>query len=213
MEAAEPREWPTRWNVNGNGATGHLEFSIRDDGSLEGRLLGQSIEGYVSGRHLFMRRVIDDRTEVWEGWLGRPGPRRSPDGEASSNLIAGTISVDEAGRTLVYPWFATPDSGSPTSSPAESPIIVAPAPTAAAGSEKPDGGPLSGFWSAAEGRVEIIQDGNRLTVILPDAAERSGRMTGVDTLVVGLRKGCCNGNLDGPDVIIWSDGARWRRTD
>ena len=60
MEAAEPREWPTRWNVNGNGATGHLEFSIRDDGSLEGRLLGQSIEGYVSGRHLFMRRVIDD---------------------------------------------------------------------------------------------------------------------------------------------------------
>ena len=62
-------------------------------------------------------------------------------------------------------------------------------------------------------RMEIGQDGNRLTVITADGSLHSGRVTGESSLVVGLRKGCCNGKLESPDVIVWNDGARWQRTD
>jgi len=51
-----------------------------------------------------------------------------------------------------------------------------------------------------------------LTIVLADGSSHPGRMTGGSSLVVGLRQGCCNGKLEGPDLIVWSDGARWRRT-
>jgi hypothetical protein len=211
-------DWPTRWQVNGNGETGVLEFSIGENGALSGRLLNRPVAGYVSGRHLILRRSFDERTEVWDGWLGQPREAADIEDAASSQtIVAGTISVSEAGQTQVYPWFGTSQSlssGSASSSPAAAVLAVTP-PAAfdspAAGT--PDAGPLSGFWSGTEGRFEVVQDGNRLTVILPDESSRSGRMTGTDSLVVGLRKGCCNGKLDGPDVIVWSDGARWQRSD
>ena len=74
-------EWPTRWQVNANGVEGVLEFSIRYDGSLSGRLLEENVEGYVAGRHLFVRRTDADRAEVWEGWLG----------QGAKLIVAGTI--------------------------------------------------------------------------------------------------------------------------
>jgi hypothetical protein len=207
--AAPTGEWPTRWQVNANGVSGVLELSFREDGSLIGRLLDEYVEGYVAGRHLFIRRTADDRTEVWEGWLGS-----SPD-----LIVAGTISVDEAGETTVYPWFGTPEgaaelsSSDPLPSPVPPPAVASPAPSAPAPvpSSSSDGA-LSGNWVTSGGeRVQVVQTGNRLTVTLADGSSHDGRMTGSSTLVVGLGHGCCNGTLDDPNSITWSDGARWRR--
>jgi hypothetical protein len=221
-DAAASNAWPRRWQVNGNGITGVLEFEFREDGSLIGRLLDEYVEGYVSGRRLVIRRSTDDREEVWEGWLGEPRLGAARAGNSGSNLIvAGTISVDEAGQTRVYPWFGTPEgassapasSPSPASSPASSSSPTPrPAAEALATMPPPADGPLSGTWTSVTGeRLEIAQDGNRLTVTRSDGSSHSGRMTGSSTLVVGLRTGCCNGELDGPNAIVWSDGVRWHR--
>jgi hypothetical protein len=197
-------EWPTRWQVNGNGEKGTLEFTVDDGGALVGRLLDEHVEGFVSGRHLVIRRSADGRVELWEGWLA---------GEtAGANLIvAGSISVNEDGETSVYPWFGTPGA----SEGPETPITVpASASAPSATSAKVAGAPLSGTWVTLTGqRMEIGQDGNQLTVISPDGSSHSGRVTGESSLVVGLRKGCCNGTLESPDVIVWSDGSRWQRAD
>lgn len=199
--------WPTRWQVNANGVEGVMEFSIRDDGSLTGSLLDENVEGYVAGRHLFVLRTDADRAEVWEGWLG----------QGTKLIVAGTISVNQAGQTLIYPWFATPDEAtvpSPPASPTPPPAVVPPpAATPSPVAPPPSDGSLSGAWATANGeRIEIVQTGNVLSVTRSDGSSHSGRMTGSDAFVVGLGKGCCSGKLDGPNVIEWSDGARWRRT-
>jgi hypothetical protein len=250
--AASSVEWPTRWQVNANGVTGVLEFTIEEDGSLIGRLLDGYVEGYVSGRHLFVRRTSTDRAEVWEGWLGKPRP-----GEAmleSSLILAGTISVDEAGKTVVYPWFGRPETEAlisavpPPATPSVSPLPSSPPPPPASTAEiaptaeiaeepriepepepivveqtpppapapakAPSDGPLSGTWKTTTGGpARILQDGKKLTVTLADGSLHSGRLTGASTLVVGLRTGCCNGEVESPDVIVWSDGSRWQRAD
>jgi len=210
---AEPPDsgaWPMRWQVNANGVEGVLEFSIRDDGSLTGHLLGADVAGYVAGRHLFVRRTDGDRAEFWEGWLG----------EGTKLIVAGTISVDQAGQTLTYPWFGIPEeasaSTSQTPSTSASPpaaVVPPPAPVPPPATPPPSDDPLSGAWATADGeRIEILQTGNALSVTRSDGSSHSGRMTGSSTFVVGLGKGCCSGKLDGPNVIEWSDGVRWRRT-
>ena len=193
--SAASDRWPSHWQVNGNGVIGELEISIGESGTLTGRLFDDPVEGYVSGRHLVIRRVGsgDDRSEVWEGWLAQPT------GDDSELIVAGTIKVSEGDRTKVYPWFGTQSRLSSASGASEP--------------ETDGAGRLSGHWTAAGGTVEIIQDGKNLTVILADGSSYAGRMTGEESFIVGLRKGCCNGELDGPDVISWSDGARWRRSD
>ena len=200
-----PDRWPPHWQVNGNGITGTLEISIGEGGALTGRLLGEAIEGYVSGRHMVIRRTgtDEDRSEVWDGWLGQP------DADSIDPIVAGTITVFEGERTHVYPWFGTLATATSV------PDAVTPAADTAAAAVQPTptGGRLSGYWSAAEGKMEILQDGKMLTVILPDGSSISGRMTGVDTLIVGLRNGCCNGKLAGANAIDWNDGSRWLRAD
>lgn len=216
-------DWPTRWDVNGNGETGTLEFTVDDEGLVTGRLFGESIEGFANGRQIVIRRDAGDRTELWEGWLSSVAPD-------SSRIVAGSISAQEDGATRVYPWFGTQvataesEALAPADPPASPPPVAVPAPTdapAPSATEKPSesaatpaGGPLAGIWTSLTGeRMEIGQDGNRLTVITADGSSHSGRVTGESSLVIGLRKGCCNGRLESPDVIVWSDGARWQRTD
>jgi hypothetical protein len=243
--AASSGEWPTRWQVNANGVTGILEFTIEEDSSLIGRLLDGYVEGYVSGRHLFIRRTSATQSEVWEGWLGKPRPGEMM--SESSVIVAGTISVDEDGKTVVYPWFGRPEreasvstvtppppvspppsstspppkpsaesattSGraeKPKSAPEPEPVVVEETPFEPA----PTDGPLTGTWrTTTGGPARILQDGKKLTVTLSDGSLHSGRLTGDSTLVVGLRTGCCNGKLESPDVILWSDGSRWQRGD
>jgi hypothetical protein len=189
-------DWPTRWQVNGNGEKGTFEFTIDDGGVLVGQLLYESVEGFVAGRHIVIRRNAGDRTELWEGWLSGENTGPNP-------IVAGSISVDEDGETRVYPWYGIPEISEDPEAPVNAPEAVA-----------PEGGPLSGTWTSLTGqRMEIDQQGKRLTVVLPDGSSHSGRVTGESTLVVGLRKGCCNGTLESPDVIVWSDGARWQRSD
>jgi hypothetical protein len=70
---------------------------------------------------------------------------------------------------------------------------------------------LTGVWITTEGRAKIEQDGRGLSVILADGTRHEGRFTATDTVVVGLRKGCCKGKIKDPYSITWSDGATWRR--
>jgi hypothetical protein len=212
--ASAAADWPTRWQVNGNGESGALELAVEDSGVLTGRLFEEPVEVLVSGRHLVIHRDTGGRTEIWDGWL-------SAEKTGSQRIVAGTISVAEGGETRVYPWYGTPAVTDP---PALPPVVAAPAspgPPTPPAPETPaetvatsDGGPLSGTWQTPTGeRMEIGQDGKQLTVKTPDGVSHSGRVTGAASLVVGLRKGCCNGTLEIPDVIVWSDGARWERID
>jgi hypothetical protein len=196
VSAAE--EWPTHWQVSGNGETGALQLTIDDSGGVTGQLFEVPVDGFISGRHLVIRRDAGQRTEVWEGWLSGAGTRSSP-------IVAGTISFDENGVSQVYPWYGTLE----VTEAVVTPESADPAPTATAPL-----GPLSGTWVSLTGeRMEIGQDDKRLTVTMPDGSSHSGRVTGDSSLVVGLRKGCCSGNLESPDIIVWSDGTRWERTD
>jgi hypothetical protein len=206
--------WPTHWQVNGNGESGALELAVDDSGVATGRLFEEPVEVLVSGRHLVIRRDTGGRTEIWDGWL-------SVEKTGSQRIVAGTISVAEDGETRVYPWYGTPAGTDPAALP---PVVAAPAspgPSTPPAPKTPvetvatsDEGPLSGTWQTLTGdRMEIGQDGKQLTVKTPDGVTHSGRVTGTAALVVGLRKGCCNGTLESPDVIVWSDGARWERTD
>lgn len=209
--SAKIADWPTHWQVNGNGVKGTLEFSVDDQGAVTGRLLDQPVEGFVSGRRLFLRRSAAGQAEVWEGWLAQP--RRADDAKKTGDtgfIVAGSISVSDARQTQVYPWFGT------TETVPETPTSVAPgipiAPVAA--SRTSSDGTLSGIWSAeADARIEIDQQGSGLIVTLSDGTSHAGRMTGSSSFVVGLRKGCCSGTLETPDVIVWSDGVRWERAD
>lgn len=209
-------DWPPRWQVIGNGESGVLDITVEDSGVVTARLFEESVEVLVSGRHLVIHRDTGRRTEIWEGWL-------SVEKAGSQRIVAGTISVDEDGQTRIFPWYGTPVV---TDSPSPPPVVAAPAspePTTLTAQEQPaeaeatatvTGGPLSGTWVTMLGeRMEIGQDGKKLTVKTPDGSSHSGRMTGAASLVVGLRKGCCSGTLESLDVIAWSDGARWERTD
>ena len=209
-------DWPPRWQVNGNGESGVLDITVEDSGVVTARLFEESVEVLVSGRHLVIHRDTGRRTEIWEGWL-------SVEKAGSQRIVAGTISVDEDGQTRVYPWYGTlvvTESSSPP------PVAAAPVPSESTPSAAPEQpaeaasaatvaeGPLSGTWVTMLGeRMEIGQDGKKLTVKTPDGSSHSGRVTGAASLVVGLRKGCCSGTLESPDIILWSDGARWERTD
>lgn len=218
--ASETVEWPTRWMVNGNGVTGILEFTVDREGRLAGSLLDAPVEGFVSGRHLLIRRSANGRLEVWEGWLAAPRAEEQPaTSDGSDRFVAGTYTIAGSGLTTVHPWYGRPETNeaaadSPATAPpsvvhAPSPVEdVSPAPSTAST------GPLSGAWTSITGeRAEIVQEGKSLTVVLADGSSHSGRMTSESGLVVGLRQGCCNGKLEGPNVIVWSDGARWQRAD
>jgi hypothetical protein len=220
--ASESVEWPTRWRVNGNGVTGSLEFTVDREGRLAGSLLNDSVEGFVSGRHLLIRRSANGRLEIWEGWLADPraeDPAATSDG--SDRFVAGTYTITGSGQTTVHPWYGRPEPGesSAADSPAtaDAPLVAhvpSPAEAASPAPSTASTDPLSGTWTSITGeRAEIVQDGKSLTVVLADGSSHSGRMTGESGLVVGLRQGCCNGKLEGPNVIVWSDGARWQRAD
>ena len=64
--------------------------------------------------------------------------------------------------------------------------------------------------------LKITGDLERIGDLAKNIAKRSRAIATEQMpkpLIVGLRKGCCNGTLESPDVIVWSDGARWERTD
>jgi len=95
----------------------------------------------------------------------------------------------------------------PTEASAKDPGVIRPQ------ASGPSGWDLSGIWITSDGRSEIFQQGRRLSIVLPDGTRHAGRFTGPDVVVVGLRKGCCKGDLQGPNMIQWSDGAVWQRAD
>jgi hypothetical protein len=220
VPALEGADLPARWQVRTDGWSGTLELTVEPSGRAVGTLQDQAVTGFLAGRRLVLHRTVGDRTEVWDGWLPE-------DSVSSGFFLAGSVTVGDRSGGRVHPWFAVPEAGglaaaSPAAPAARTPGAAAPAdspparasgggvpaaPTATAGS----GWDLSGTWVCSEGQAQIIQQGRGLEVILPGGSQHSGRFTAMDTVVVGLRRGCCKGKIQGPHLIQWSDGAIWQR--
>jgi hypothetical protein len=146
----------------------------------------------------------------------RPGTDRSdppvagPEADPSdSTVLAPEESAAAEPADVATTAVAAPDKDvrPPTEPAADDPGAIR---LSASGWEGQD---LSGTWLTSDGRVEILQQEGGLEVILPDGTRHSGRFTAIDTIVVGLRKGCCKGTLQDSDQISWSDGSNWRRAD
>jgi hypothetical protein len=215
---------PARWQVQADGWTGTLTLNVDASGRVSGTLGDRPVTGFLSGRHLLFHRTGGGHEEVWQGWL--------PEGSAPPALfVAGSVTVGGSEGERVHPWYAVPEhpaaAGDPTvltqeegadpeppggaeSSPPEpslaDPVVISPS---AAPWDGPD---ISGAWLSPDGPVEILQQGRSLTVVLPGGTRHGGRFTATDTLVAGLAKGCCKGKLQRPDLIAWSDGSVWRRS-
>jgi hypothetical protein len=216
---SEGVDLPLRWQVRTDGWSGTLELKVESSGKISGTLQDRAVTGFLAGRRLVLRRAIGDHTEVWEGWL-------SGDSDSSELFVAGSVTVSDRDGGPVHPWYAVPEPGevgpadpvvlapeeSAASGPADSPAADDPGYTRppASGQERWD---LSGVWLTSDGRIEIVQEGRSLSVVLPDGTRHEGRFTAIDMIVIGLRKGCCKGKLQHPDQISWSDGSVWRRGD
>lgn len=99
---------PAQWQVNGNGSIGTLEIETSFGTQVSGRLYGDTVNGYLTGRHLVLFR--EGRSEqVWDGWIMDPrGPNRRDRNFSDGLFIAGTYS--DGGDT--YPWYAVDARGS-----------------------------------------------------------------------------------------------------
>jgi len=219
--------WPAAWTVVTDGQELRLELTVDGAGKVTGTLGQESVEGFLAGDRLVVTRPAADGMEIWSGLRGA-----GPDGAA---FLAGTVDRDGELR----PWYGVPDHGTASVDPAsrtvvmqtEPPVpaevspapvrtplpIAAPSPPAAEErSEKPSTGgdlTLDGPWSTPTGTATIRQDGRRLEVVDAAGGVTDGRMTGETTFVVGLRVGCCRGELTGPGMIRWEDGTVWLRVD
>jgi len=107
------QSYPTEWSVNGNGTVGTLEYEVDFGNQVAGRLLGDTVSGYIHGRRLVLFR--EGRNEqVWEGWImDSRGPNRRDGNFREAMIVAGTYTdgVD------TYPWYGvergstSPDRG------------------------------------------------------------------------------------------------------
>jgi hypothetical protein len=215
-----------------------LVLSVEPSGEISGTLQDRTVTGFLAGRRLVLRRTIGDGTEVWEGWL--PEDPEASSLFVAGNMTSGIggpvhpwyavpVPMADAGETMVpSPAAGTP--AEPRQVPATSAAAAAAAvpavdvqsveepPASAPDVTRPrasdwTGADLSGIWVAPGGQIEFIQEGPSLVVVLPDGTRREGRFTAADTLVVGLRRGCCKGKLEPSGQIGWSDGTVWRRAD
>jgi len=151
-------------------------------------------------------------------WYAVPEPKASPGDPAPAVLspVAGTPAEPAEDPAPGAAAAAAPGAGATApgeeAHPTEEPLASAPGVTRSQASDwvGPD---VSGAWLAVDGRVEIVQEGPSLTVVLPDGTRHEGRFTAADTLVVGLRRGCCKGKLEGSGQVTWSDGTVWQRAD
>lgn len=227
--SAAAETWPGTWTVVAEGRELRLELAVDDAGRASGSLGGSPVEGFAVGSRLVMTCTAGGRVEVWSGLRGA-GPEGVP-------FLAGT--VDRDGELI--PWYGVPENRSPPAD-AAPPTVLArelqptpvpaaptpaparvPPPTAApsppAEVDRPEelatvgGLTLEGRWSTPTGEVAIRQDGRRLEVVGAAGGVKSGRMTGETTFVVGMRIGCCRGELTGPGMIRWEDGTVWLRAE
>ena len=223
-----------RWHVVADGAPGDLALRTTPAGRLEGTLLGRRVEGWLVGRHLVLVRQGENGPETWEAWLATP---ENVHGDERP-VLAGTFT--RPGVEGPLPWFGTtpprgpapaprPPAAPPRTLPAPPPTAphaavpappsFEPAPGAASGGPPPAAAPrlptgqpdVAGTWETPDGPLEILQEGSRLTFVLPDRRV-DGRLTGPDSLIGGFGPGCCKGHLEQAfTVIAWDNGVRWYR--
>jgi len=236
--ASQETDLPARWQVQADGWSGTLVLSIDPSGTISGTLQDRAVTGFLAGRRLVLHRATGDRTEVWDGWLPEASSSAGlflagsvtlggPDG----SRIHPWYAVPETDAAPAVAQEPAADAGDPVPAPEPAPLVTtgvaaaateappAAEPTAKAPeadrspSSEPEPEGLSGIWLDYDNRIEIIQKGQNLSVLMPDGTRHEGRYTASDTFVVGLRRGCCKGQLERPDRIRWSDGTIWTRTD
>ena len=220
------------WSFNAGSAEQVLKLEAAEpssDSDLSGKLGGVELTGFVAGGEIVLR----GDGVVLLGWFGRDA-----DG---TPFMAGRQRLSSGGVDRVTGWYAVPAAVALKETPADTPEAAAAdareervqffdfaipdadtqtsqatagSPPAASPSTARQGdGSFSGTWKAADGLYRIEQEGSRLTVLKPSGETVGGRQTGAGILMVGLRVGCCRGELTAPGVIEWQDGAVWRRSD
>jgi hypothetical protein len=219
-------DWPGEWEVRAEGLAGRLVLDVRPDGRASADLAGLRLEGFADGSRVVLRHADEEHAELWTGWW-------SPGRDGMPGFLAGTRITTRGKTEWTTGWYAL-EVGAPGPESAKAPPVAPPdprdpasVPTAPPASLDPrparvalppavpartdlGEGPLAGRWHAAEGVYVMAQDGPRLRVTTPDGREVEGRQTADAALVIGLRLGCCRGELETPGVIRWQDGAVWR---
>lgn len=193
--------WPSDWEVRSADRSGPLVLNVQPDGSATADLVGLQLEGFADGSRLVLRRTEDGHAELWIGWW-------TPGRDGMAGFLAGTRTTTRGKIESTTGWYALERAGVGHESAKTVPAPGDPPSPAA----QPDlgKGPLAGRWQGAEGIYVVAQDGPRLRVSTPDGREVGGRQTAEAALVIGLRLGCCRGELEAPGVIRWQDGAVWR---
>ncbi len=234
-------ETTLRWNVVADGSPGTMELATAPGGRLQGTLMGRNVEGWLVGRHLVLIRDGQRGPETWEAWLATPenvhgderpilagtftrpgvegplpwfgttpGTRPVPLPPAGPSSPPGTAASPQAPPPQPAP--AGPPAGPPPGPPTAGARPAAPPRPRTAAPRLPSGQPdIAGTWETPDGPLEILQDGSRLTFVLP-GRNVEGRLTGPDSLIGGFGPGCCKGRLEQAfTVIAWDNGVRWYR--
>jgi hypothetical protein len=216
------------WLIEGNvGADSALRLVIADDGSARASLAGRTFAGAATGQRLTLIGDTPEGPEVWIAWFGER--------EGGPAHLSGVIHRSDGSSTG---WYAirkatlVPAAAPPSSPPPLAPSLPNPEPPPDRPSSqtepsqgdfapaerdpppaKPEDTSLEGRWQGPFGTFTIVRDGSRLTVTGSDGATANGRITGPETLVVGLRPGCCKGAMTMPGMIVWQDDTVWRRVE
>ena len=226
-------DWPASWRAVADGRALTMEIAVEASGEVHGTLDGAPVDGLVAGDRLLLTRTDAGRTEVWSALRGTaPGGESFLSGTVDSGGVvspwyalptagaAEAVPIEPAPQRFPAPEptpdpaaeaVATPLLRTPTVAPTRTPVAVPerrpPVP------DRQDQLSLGGRWSTPTGEVTIFQEGSRLEVVDPSGEAKSGRMTGETSFVVGLRVGCCRGELTGPGMIRWEDDTVWVRAE
>lgn len=210
-----------------------LSLTIDSDGSVHATLADIQLAGALTGDQLTLHATTPNGPEVWMGWPavegGDPihlaGVVHRPDGTARgwyavrpdrAKAAAGTRPASVPLPATVTAAEPRPETEQePEPAPATQPtpqVAPAPQPTPRQATTTVGTG-FEGLWQGAFATYTIARDGSSLTVTGSDGTTANGRVTGPQTLVVGLRKGCCKGAVTKPGMIVWQDDTVWRRVE
>jgi len=215
----------------------HLDAGTACGTNLAGTLGEVELSGFVTSGEI----VLHGEGVILMGWLGRDaagelfmaGRRRDSSGEI--DRVSGWYAVvvptqqaseptdepvpvdgDEAAAQvqafdLVVPETTSPVVGDATAAASAGSSAITGSATGTTGGAAQWSGTFAGNWQGPDGLYRIEQEGSRITVYRPNGESVGGRQIDIESLMVGLRVGCCRGELSATGVIEWQDGIVWRR--
>jgi hypothetical protein len=215
-----------------------LTLTVDPAGTADATVAGIALSGALTGNQLTLHGTTPAGPEVWMAWVGLAGGQPAYL-SGVIHLADGTTQGWYAVRTDE----PAPGSGARVAPAAESRVAPVPLPTALPVAEPhvatmaaPEPTPVAlappvatprtttapptasdsgfeGLWRGPFHTYTIVRDGSSLTITGSDGSTANGRVTGPQTLVAGLRPGCCRGAVTTPDMIVWQDDSVWRRVE